>query len=282
MTTITGRSDVSTHSNDELIASNLLVNYDNAAVVLGSLIRRPNVAKGEKSFTLLSTGDFTAADLADEGSITATTLSKAVQQVDLDKEPSVGWQITKGGSIQSVLDEEALGFERATAAIIQKMELDALAAFRAGVSTSAPDHKLQLSGTGNLEINQADIINFRKLLNKQNLPKEDRFLLISPDQEAAMLNISDFVRADAYGNSNIATGEIGRVYGFTVLMSNNVQDTEVFAYHRSCAQWAMQLEMELMSLDQPLKRLTEYSLAGLWNIAVVQDGKYLVHADEVA
>lgn len=59
-------------------------------------------------------------------------------------------------------------------------------------------------------------------LNQQNVPTSGRKIIVNPDMYNDMLGIEDFVRADAFGTSNIPDGLIGRVYGADVFMRSSV------------------------------------------------------------
>ena len=61
-----------------------------------------------------------------------------------------------------------------------------------------------------------------------------------------MLNLAQFINADQYGGREaLLNGEIGRVFGFRVIVSNLLADAEAYAYHRSCLAFASQ-KMYLM------------------------------------
>lgn len=65
----------------------------------------------------------------------------------------------------------------------------------------------------------------RMELNKENVPTDGRFVLISPEFEALILGDNRFIDASAYGSSSpIMNGEIGRAIGFRVLTSNNLPE----------------------------------------------------------
>jgi N4-gp56 family major capsid protein len=91
---------------------------------------------------------------------------------------------------------------------------------------------LATTGAGNViaaqDVATADaaFLLIRKLrmeLNKDNVPSDDRFLVISPEFEALILGDDRFTDASKYGsNTAILNGEIGRAVGFRVLVSNNL------------------------------------------------------------
>ncbi len=82
------------------------------------------------------------------------------------------------------------------------------------------------SQTGNRkQVTKADILSANSIMNRQDMPLAGRHMLITPDQEADMLAIDEFVDANKYGSSNIPSGAIGRVFGITVWMRSRAVTT---------------------------------------------------------
>ena len=121
----------------------------------------------------------------------------------------------------------------------------------------------------------ADITEARKLLNRANVPQSDRVILISPEKEQDMLNIDNFLHADKYGaREALLNGEIGRVFGFRVLVSNLLAAGESYAYHRECVGYAVQqnIDFETQRADVNV-RATDYSYVVGWGCTLMYDGK---------
>jgi N4-gp56 family major capsid protein len=67
------------------------------------------------------------------------------------------------------------------------------------------------------------VLKLKLALDKQNIPQAGRFLLVSPDFYAVLLSDPRFVDAAQYGsNAPVQNGEVGRVLGFSVIVSNNL------------------------------------------------------------
>jgi N4-gp56 family major capsid protein len=67
------------------------------------------------------------------------------------------------------------------------------------------------------------VLGLRLKLDKAKVPAENRFLIISPDFYALILQDSRFIDASQYGSTDgIRNGEVGRILGFTVLVSLNL------------------------------------------------------------
>ena len=65
----------------------------------------------------------------------------------------------------------------------------------------------------------------RTALNKQKVPMEGRFALISPDTEASLLGVEIFAKANERGMADtLSEGMIGRVLGLNWEMTQNVQN----------------------------------------------------------
>lgn len=63
----------------------------------------------------------------------------------------------------------------------------------------------------------------RVALDKANVPNDGRFLIVSPEFYAVLLGDPRFVDASKYGtNVGILNGEVGRIVGFSVIVSNTI------------------------------------------------------------
>lgn len=129
-------------------------------------------------------------------------------------------------------------------------------------SSASPDHLVDYTDGTNNDIEVADITNARKLLNIQKVPQMDRFMLIPPTQENYLLNIDSFVEADKYGSREaLMNGEIGRLFGFKVIMSNVAEsDNYCVFYHKSHACYAIQ-EGVKFERDRVLTSLSDLNVA---------------------
>lgn len=68
------------------------------------------------------------------------------------------------------------------------------------------------------------IVALRTILDKQNVPNTGRYIVVPPEVYALLLMDDRFVKASDGGTANatLLNGEVGKVAGFTVYMSNNV------------------------------------------------------------
>ena len=69
-----------------------------------------------------------------------------------------------------------------------------------------------------------NIVKLRTKLDKANVPNPGRTIVVPPEVYALLLMDDRFAKSDAAaGQSALLNGEVGRVAGFTVYMSNNVR-----------------------------------------------------------
>jgi hypothetical protein len=154
------------------------------------------------------------------------------------------------------------------------MDLVLLKELDDNVSTSAPDHDINYNDTTNDDLEIADIVEARRLLGVQNVPMGDRSCFVTPDKEADLLKIDNFVRLDASGSQGLTTGQIGRVYGFEVFMSTQMDaaNSSLFC-HRSAAATARQL-LPKVEMDRDLPQLSDrWSVSHIYGVKTLDSGK---------
>jgi hypothetical protein len=201
----------------ELKASSILINYVNDVSKF--------CVKGAKSISFPKLGSLTAADRSSGAAGDAQVISPvaAVDTLDLNLKPYVAYIIDPNDEIQSTLDWELEMAKLAASAHARYVD--------AAIVTALKLHGIEVSATG--DISRDFILEMREGLNKNFAPKNDRVLVVAPDQETAMLKVDEFTRADIYGSSNIPQGEIGKVYGTPVVMHDALADGEFFMFSKS-------------------------------------------------
>ena len=64
-----------------------------------------------------------------------------------------------------------------------------------------------------------------QILDENNVPRGMRWAIVPPWVHSTMLESPEFIRSTQLGDNTVVNGEVGRLAGFRVLMSNNVDDT---------------------------------------------------------
>lgn len=77
------------------------------------------------------------------------------------------------------------------------------------------------------------LIKARAVLNARKVPMSDRYVVLSPDAEAAALSDELLQKANESGTDGVLREAIiGRLFGFTILTDPNITDGLGVAYHR--------------------------------------------------
>lgn len=234
--------------------------------------------KGAASVSIPKRTSFTAAEKAEnvDGEIQALTFSNDEITMVPYLVPSI---VEDEARRRSVVDLDPVYLEGMVSAMVDKIE----AAISAKIIKAAND--IQLTGTSNLLPTRKDILAAKKYLEEANCPKEDRFLIVSPEQEAGILDIDGFVNADKYGSDdNVKNGEIGRIFGFKVLVSNQfASDTEIVAMHKSHCGYVMSQEFKFEKQRGTLaSQSDELSLSSEFGAAQLDSGARGAYLDESA
>jgi hypothetical protein len=215
------------------------------------------------------------ATKAENTALSLQELTFATDALLFDKHKAIAVSIEDIANMQSNIDVKAQVIDEMARELALQVDEDILACLKAA-SAAAPDHRVLFSNSPTNTILQTDILEARKLLNDQKVPQENRWMLVPPAQEKSMLLISDFVRADAYGSpAGLVNGEIGRVYGFRVLMGKYtaLADTEVVFWNQEAVAYGTQLGAKFEEQRQVLKLSTEMVLSVLYGCKTLDSGK---------
>ncbi len=262
----------------DIVAAILQAELAEKSVLLNSVSDYSQwVVKGAKTVQIPRASSFTAQAKVVGTATTYQNLTYAADELALNIYKHIPVLIEDSAREQSAVDLDGENIERMASAMVVAIESSI-----AGVLVKAAND-IQLSGTSNLVLTSGDIVDARKELNDNDVPQEDRFLALPPAQEAAMLKISSFIDASQYGsNEPIMNGEIGRVFGFRVLVSNQfASDSEFCAYHKSHAAFARQIAPKFEKQRAPLNVLgDELSLSLSYGVKQLDSGNRGVYADE--
>lgn len=101
------------------------------------------------------------------------------------------------------------------------------------LNSLTPSHTVTTEDPADGSIRKA-IIELRKALNKSDVPQTGRVLVIGVDVEAFLLQDPNLSRAaDAGDSSALRAAEVGRLYGFRVVVSNSIEPNRMVAFHPS-------------------------------------------------
>jgi len=185
--------------------------------------------KGAKSISFPLAGSFTVENRASATAGTIQDLTFAKEQLDLNYRAYIGWTVDSVDEYQSNVDVQAEYVKRAASAHARNLDEQILTVLDASAGYT------QTAG-----IDQTKILAARKWLLKNQAVLSDCTLVVNPDDEALLLAIPEFVRADAYGASNIPSGVIGRIYGLNVMVHTKPNLAKSFIYEKSAVAFGLQ------------------------------------------
>lgn len=131
-----------------------------------------------------------------------------------------------------------------------------------------------------------NIVDAHSLLDKNNVPQEDRVLIVNWQGLADLRKLAEFTMYEKTGKEGLVTGEmgmVGTIYGAPVYMTNAVpQFTETVAnwqfllLHKSAIAVAIQLQPEMESDRDILKKADLLSGSCLWGVKTVRNDHFVV------
>lgn len=198
----------------------------------------------------------------------------ATDKLLLNEHAVVQWLIEKKANKQANVNLEMANLQNATKSHAKQVDVDIHAALIAGVSAAAPDHVLAFAGAS---FGRADIVQGLSFLDKQEFSNELRYIAVNPDDHASLLNITDFIDVSKYGSTRpVQNGELGMLFGATVLKSTVVTTGRPLIYQKECAAIGFQLDPSY-DTDKDLPNVAQrFSIDQLYGIKVLQLGKGIV------
>jgi len=260
---------------EERISAQIQMQLIETAKLIGTVQNFSALAqKGNDVIKVPRAGNFTVQDKAENTAVTPQVLTYATDDMTLDKYKVIQVLLEDDAELNAKPDIVADIIGRMAKQMALQVDTDIVAALEA-TSAAAPDHRIAYANATSLA--QADILEARRLLHIQNVPFNECFLGVSPGSEKNLLAIADFVRADSYGDAaGLRMGELGRIYGATVVMSNEFDDAKTIVWHPTHAGFAMHREARFEQ-DRQLDKLANlYSVSQKYGTLTMDSGKRAV------
>ena len=228
------------------------------------------VRKGADSVKIPRFDSFTAQDKTENTAVELQAITASADQLDLTTYKATPVRLEDIADLQAVVNMEAEIVARLATALVRAIEADARAALD-DVSSSAPDHDIDSDG---YSLAAVDVLEAKRLLDVQKVPKGDRYMAIHPTQCKEILQISDFIQQDRYPQQQaLMNGEIGMLYGFKVIESVDVEADKPLFYHKSHCAFARQMAPKFEKQRAPLVNFaTDYALSCLYGFKVLDAG----------
>lgn len=194
----------------------------NASVSLGNVRDVSDRAvKGAETISFPKFGSlFTVEKRASGVDGTNQNPAFAKDSLPLSERAHIQWIADVNDKVESVLDVDRELIELAGAEHGRQIDIDVNAEMEtAGITmTTAGD------------LNQAKILEMRRILLKNKANPNRLRLKIGPDQEELLLQVQPFVGQDQYGTAIIPTGALGTLYGVPVILDVELADGQYFMY----------------------------------------------------
>lgn len=201
------------------------------ALVFGSAVNRDyegEIRQYGDSVRINEIGDITVNDYTKYGSLTWQELSSAQKTLYIDQAKSFSFAVDDIDEAQSKPKVMGHAMERAAYAIADEIDQHI-----AGLYTDAG---ITLTATTATTTNALSwVADAAEALNEANAPTAGRIMILHPKQVTKLLlTVSGGVDTDAvpkvFDNGLILNGFVGSIYGFSILMSNNVQQSTAGVY----------------------------------------------------
>lgn len=229
---------------------------------------------GSQSLGIPRRDTFSAATKGENTAVSNSEMTFSVDTISFEHK-YVSAKIEDMARVQSSVDVPGEVVKEIGEAMAR--EADALILAQLKLASTSPDHVLPYADATNDDIALADITNIRKLLRsngKVMFNDERSFLLVSPEQEEYLLQLSNLIDASKYGSDvAIKTGEIGKVFGLRIVVSDLLDADESIGFHSSAVGFAAQQSFKL-EFDRDLANLADHYVgSGLMGAKVMNAGK---------
>lgn len=198
------------------------------------------------------------ADFNGAGIITLDDLSETSVDVTLDQEVYNGARVTDEELTLDINDFVGQVLMPQVRAVAEGLE-NKLADTMTGATYTA---EIDIAGTGNDVVYDA-MIDARKFLNINNVPQNDRIVVVGPGMEARFLKDDHLNHVDLSGSdSALRDATIGRIAGFNqVVVSNALPEDVGFAFHRTA--YVLSTQAPLVPAGVPFGASQSYQGLGM-------------------
>lgn len=231
-------AQVLTNTKQALIAALVQKELKEKASLLPFLSDLSSLAiKGAKSISIPKLSSFTVQNRSFGAAASENAaLTDSVDTINLDKNKIVLFGYDSHDAQQSTIDYMIQAVGRASAAHGRQVNSDILAAWNSVAS-------LSVNGAVAADIDIDAILDMREHMLKSFVDMSTVALVLSADQEKAMLKLPEFSRYDyrGVGPSPIINGTIGSVYGMPVIINQQVGAQQAYMVAKEGSAIAFQM-----------------------------------------
>ncbi len=197
-----------------LVAAGLIKRYDAMVKAKGQAIQIPNISNLTANAKVVNTD------------VTTQVVTETAITLNVNKWYESSFEIEDMAAIQSNYDLRAEYSEKAGYAIAKQVDSDVLALYTNFTTTDV--------GSYGTDAGDATYVAATLALDLNDVPLENRAIIIAPSQKAAIMKIDKFTKADFLGQYDQATPIRkgpnsrylwGEIYGMPVYYTNNIPTT---------------------------------------------------------
>ena len=201
------------------------------ALVLGSVVNRDyegEIRQHGDSVRINEIGAITVNDYTKYGSLTWQALTSAQKTLYIDQAKTFSFAVDDVDMAQAKGFAMNQAMAQAAYAVADEIDQHIAGLYTdAGITISAT----ALTVTAALQW----VASCAEAMNEANAPTAGRFMVLPPGAVTRLLlavsgGLSETAVPKVFDNGLIANGYIGQVYGFNILMSNNVQESSTGVY----------------------------------------------------
>jgi hypothetical protein len=200
-------NDVMDILKSELVLLPRIKHYDQEVASFGQSVEVPFVAAAA------------ANDKAANTQVTLNGQTATKVSILINKHKESSYIVEDILKMQAKYDLRSEFTKAAAYAIAEAIDTDILTELKAGSTNTAV-------GTFGTPLADSVVVAAKVALDTAKAPQTDRTLAVDPYQQGEMLKIDKYVRYDALGTGKaIENGRVGTIYGFEVVMSQNIPFT---------------------------------------------------------
>ena len=230
---------LSTLKKQEVFAGLCNRNYEGEIARVGDTVHitsisRPTVAEYVKDTTVIAPETLTDAQ---KSLVIDKSYYFAFEVDDIDKAQSAG-----AGALMSEAATEA------AYALADQADLVIIAAMEADVSGTTPDNTIAATSRATSALCVEGLLDMKTKLDESNVPQQGRWVVIAPWIQNRLMLDTRYITIDSMtGGSGFRNGQVGRIMGFDVILSNNltltdtVNDSTVIAGYPGAVTFAEQI-----------------------------------------
>lgn len=244
-----GVSDISM---EEILFQDVQEYLVQEAVIIGTVVNLTSkVNRGDKSVKVPRFSGLVVSDVKQDGTEAGAAGMTANQDtLELTSFKEVPEFIYEAADLESAVDLKAEFLDAAPRVLAEDIE-NAIYAELKQSATIIQMSEADINAVANSAPSLLDIQKAGLVLDKANVRRTERYLLVSPEIKVHLLGKTEIQDASKSGsNSALVNGEFARLFGFTMVESNVVPADECVAYHMSAAAFAMQKQVEYIEEQQ--------------------------------